>query len=434
MAEARDSPARSFMPKLSRGGEGPSELGKWMRTNGPALLMLTFIFLLALFIRSYFAYETSADNDYIVSGGSDSYYWRRIIDYHVETGQSLFRDPLLSYPDNLINPRPPFFSMSVAIPAVLMEGMFDSISDSTGFFLVWSTAFWGALTIVPVYFLGKEIFGRRVGMASALFFAIMPAHVQRSVLSNADHDALILFIIVVIFYFLLKSIKVQEHRKWVESWTSRTSIVAGLKSYFKDSRTAVLYALMAGVAYATLMMTWVGFAYVTVIILAYYLIQLFVNMFRYQDSTSITLILLISMGFGYLLAFPYYANYSLTFGGIDSFFNDRFLVPVLLTAGGLLFGIMFVVSRDSPWTISLPAIMGISAAILAALFIFYPWLAGAIMSGQGYFSQSKLYSTISEARAPQFSELAMSFGMVTVLPVPGRADICHDADPQAHWP
>ncbi len=413
MAEARDSPARSFMPKLSRGGGGPSELGKWMRTNGPALLMLTFIFLLALFIRSYFAYETSAENDYLVSGGSDSYYWRRIIDYHVETGQSLFRDPLLSYPDNLVNPRPPFFSMSVAIPAVLMEGLFDSVDDSVGFFLVWSTAFWGALTIVPVYFLGKEIFGRRVGMAAALFFAIMPAHVQRSVLSNADHDALILFIIVVMFYFLLKSIKAQEHRKWVESWTSRTSIVAGLKNYFKDSRTAVLYALMAGVAYATLMMTWVGFAYVTVIVLAYYLIQLFVNMFRYQDSTSITLILLISMGFGYLLAFPYYANYSLTFGGIDSFFDDRFLVPVLLTAGGLFFGIMFVVSRDSPWTVSLPVIMGISAAIIAALVIFYPWLADAIMSGQGYFSQSKLYSTISEARAPQFSELAMSFGMVT---------------------
>ena len=76
MAEARDSPARSFVPKLLRGGEGPSELGKWMRANGSALLMLTFMFLLALFIRSYFAYEMSAENDYLVSGGSDSYYWR----------------------------------------------------------------------------------------------------------------------------------------------------------------------------------------------------------------------------------------------------------------------------------------------------------------------------------------------------------------------
>lgn len=413
MAEARDSPARSFIPKLSRGGGGPSELGKWLRGNGSALLMLTFVFLLALFIRSYFAYETSADNGYIVSGGSDSYYWRRIIDYHVDTGQSLFRDPLLNYPQDLINPRPPFFSMAVAIPAVLTEWMFDSMDDAVGFYFVFSTAFWGALTVIPVYFLGKETFGRRAGMAAALFFAIMPAHVQRSVLSNADHDSLILFLIVLIFYFLLKAIRVQEHAKWVESWRSRTSIVSGLKAYFAGSRRPVLYALMAGTAYATLMMTWVGFAYLTVIILVYYIVQLFVNMFRYQDSTSITILIVVSLGFGSLLAFPYYANYSLTFGGIDSFFNDRFLVPLLLTLGSLFFGIMFVVSRDSPWTISLPAIAGISGAIIIGLVIYYPWLAESILSGQGYFSQSKLYSTIAEARAPQFSELAMSFGMVT---------------------
>ncbi len=413
MAEARDSPARSFVPKLLRGGEGPSALGKWMKSNGPALLMLTFVFLLALFIRSYFAYEISAENDYLVSGGSDSYYWRRIIDFHVETGESLFWDPLLNYPDSLINPRPPFFSMSVAVPAVLMEGFFESLDDSVGFFFVWSTAFWGALTVVPVYFLGKETFGRRVGMAAALFFAIIPAHVQRSVLSNADHDSLILFLIVTTFYFLLKAIRTQEHKKWVESWKSRDSIVSGLKAYVGGSRTAILYALMAGTAYAALMMTWVGFAYVTVIILVYYLVQLFVNMFRYQDSTSITLILMTMMVFGSVMAFPYYANYSLTFGGIDSFFNDRFLVPLILTAGGLLFGVMFVVSRDYPWTISLPAIAGVSGAVLVVLAIFYPWLLEAILSGQGYFSQSKLYSTIAEARAPQFSELALSFGMVT---------------------
>ncbi len=415
MAEARDSPARSFVPKLLRGGEGPSELGKWMRANGSALLMLTFMFLLALFIRSYFAYEMSAENDYLVSGGSDSYYWRRIIDFHVDTGESLFWDPLLNYPDSLINPRPPFFSMSVAVPAVLLEGLFESVDDSVGFFFVWSTAFWGALTVVPVYFLGKEAFGRRVGLAAALFFAIIPAHVQRSVLSNADHDAIILFLIVTIFYFLLKSIRLQEHKKWVEkwSWKERKAVAAGLKGYFAGSRTPMLYALMAGTAYAALMMTWVGFAYVTVIILVYYIVQLFINMFRYQDSMSITMIMLVMFGFGSLMAFPYYANYSLTFGGVDSFFDDRFLVPLYLTLGGLFFGSMFVVTRDYPWTISIPAIAGVSCAVVGALSLFYPWLIESVISGQGYFSSSKLYSTIAEARAPQFSELALSFGMVT---------------------
>jgi len=369
--------------------------------------MLVFVFLLALFVRSYFAYDISADNGYIVSGGSDSYYWRRIIDYNAETGENLFFDPLLNYPHGGVNPRPPFYSMSVAVPAVFAQGMFDSLSDSIGFMLIWSTAFWGALTVIPVYFLGKETFGRRAGLAAAFFFAVMPAHVQRSVLSNADHDSIVLFFIVLIFYFLLKAVKTQDHKRWVSSWRSIPSIKTGLRDYIAGSRTPIMYALMAGVAYSVLMMTWVGFAYVTVLILAYYIIQLLINRFRNQDSSSVTILLIVSLGFGYLIALPYYANY------YDIFMEVRFLVPVYLSAGAIVFGLMFVLTRDYPWTLSLPAIVGVLIVAVLGVSMIYPALGEAIMTGQGYFSQSKLYTTIAEARAPLFSELALSFGMVT---------------------
>ncbi len=407
MAETRDSPARSLFPKLLKGERGPSEFGKWMRANWTALLMLSFIFLLALFVRSYFAYDTSVNNGYLVSGGSDSYYWDRIINYHVETGDSLYFDPMLNYPYGGINPRPPVYSMAIAIPAVLSQGLFTSIDDATGFMIVWSTAFWGALTIVPVYFLGKETFGRRAGLAAAFFFALMPAHVQRSVLSNADHDALILFFIVLIFYFLLKSVKIQEHRRWVQGWRSWSSFKAGMKDYFANSHAPILYALLAGIAYGVLMMTWVGFAYVTVLILVYYIAQLIFNRFKNQDSTSVTILMLFTFSIGYIIALPYYINY------YDSFMEIRFLVPVYLTFGAMLFGGMFVITRDYPWTLSLPAIGGVLSVGVLSVLILYPELGEAIITGAGYFQTSKLYSTIAEARAPIFSELALSFGIVT---------------------
>ena len=407
MAETRDSPARSLFPKLSKGERGPSEFGKWMKANWTALLMLSFIFLLALFVRSYFAYDTSVNNGYLVSGGSDSYYWDRIINYHVETGDSLYFDPMLNYPFGGINPRPPVYSMAIAIPAVLSQGLFGSIDDATGFMIVWSTAFWGALTVVPVYFLGKETFGRRAGMVAAFFFSIMPAHVQRSVLSNADHDALILFFIVLIFYFLLKSVKTQEHRRWVTKWKDRSSIRSGLKDYFANSRAPILYALLAGIAYGVLMMTWVGFAYVTVLILVYYIVQLLFNKFKNQDSTSVTILMLFAFGIGYIIALPYYINY------YDSFMEIRFLVPVYLTIGAMAFGGMFVITRDYPWTLSLPAIGGVLSVGVLSVLILYPEMGEAIITGAGYFQASKLYSTIAEARAPIFSELALSFGVVT---------------------
>ncbi len=405
MAETRDDPPRPLLSRLFRGGEAPTGFGKWFRASWSVLAMLVLIFMLALFLRSYFAYDLSADNDYIVSGGSDSYYWRRIIDYSVETGDSLYWDYLINFPDGLRNPRPPFYSMSVAVPAVIAADMFDSVSDSIGFMFIWSTAFWGALTVVPVYLLGKETFGRRAGLISAFLLAVMPTHVQRSVLSNADHDAFILFFIVLTFYFLLKSIKTQQHIRWVESWRSLASIKVGMKTYFSQSRTPILYSLLAGVAFGCVIMAWVGFAYVAVLILAYLLLQILLNRFKDIDSTSATILVSICMAFGFLLAFPVYFEQSLV--------AVRFDVPVYLFLAALFFALLFVMSRDYPWTMSLPAIGMILVVGLFGIMAVYPELAEAILSGQGYFVQNKLYSTIAEARAPKFSELAMSFGMVT---------------------
>jgi len=404
LAEAREVPAGSFLSVFKRGDRGPSELRKWFVANWTTLFILALLFAVALFVRTYFGYDIASDG-YLVSGGSDSYYWQRIIDYSAETGKQLYWDPSINYPDGIRNPRPPFYSMSVVVPAVLAEGLFASLDDALGWSLLWSTAFWGALTIIPTYFVGKETFGRRAGLVAAFFLAVMPAHVQRSVFSDADHDSFILFFIVLTFYFLLRAVKTQEHRRWVESWRSWSSIKTGMASYFKESRTPVLYSLMAGVAYGCVIMAWVGFGYVTVLILAYYIVQILLNKFKGFDSTSVTVIVLITMAFGYLLSFPVYYEQSLI--------PVRFDVPVYLFVVAIVFGMLFVISRDYPWTLTLPAIFLVVGAGIVVINAVDPSLAEAILSGQGYFVKSKLYSTIAEARAPRFSELAMSFGMVT---------------------
>ena len=406
MSEGSENPERSFLSKMRRGdGRSAGSFRKWMNLNWATMVMLIFIFLLALFIRSYFAFETSADNGYIVSGGSDSYYWRRIIDYSADTGKQLYWDPLTAYPDGIRNPRPPLYSMSVVVPSVLAQDLFGSLDDSVGFMFVWSTAFWGALTVVPVYFLGKETFGKRAGLAAAFFLAIMPSHVQRSVLSNADHDAIILFFIVLTFYFVLRAVKTQQQRKWVEDYRVPSSIRKGLVEYVRNNRISILYSLLAGTAFGTVIMTWVGFGYAAVLILAYYVIQVLLNKFKGFDSLSVTMIVFITMGFGFLISFPVYYEQTLIV--------VRFDVPVYLFLAAMFFGTLFVLTRDLPWTITLPAIIAVVIVGVAVISVFNPALGDAILSGQGYFVKSKLYSTIAEARAPVFSELAMSFGMVT---------------------
>jgi len=391
----------NFYPELR------AKLGDALRANFIPLLIVCLIFLLALFLRGYFAYDISASNDWIVSGGSDSYYYQRLMDHAAETGEHLHYDDMLNYPDGARNPRPPFYTFSVAVPAVFLQGMFDSISDSLGFFLIWSSAFWGALTIIPTYLIARELFGRKTGYIAALFLAILPTHVERSVATLADHDPFVLFFIVLTVYFLMKAMKAANNSKWVENWLNIRSVYIGLRAFSSQNQKAIIYSLLAGLSFSAIALAWVGFAYVEVIILAFFLVQVLINKFKKVDSTSVTLLFLIMFGFAFLLAWPVY--WQMWMIGV------RFDVPVYLFFAAIVFGLLFSVTRDLPWVIILPMLSVLIAIAMAIIMIFDPALGEAIFTGQGYFFKSKLYETIAEARAPQFSELAISFGMVTFV-------------------
>jgi len=367
------------------------------------LFIVLLVFLLALFLRAYFAYDLSASNGWLMSGGSDSYYYQRLMDHGAQTGEHLYIDPMLNYPDGARNPRPPLFTFSVAAPAVFAQGLFNSLDDSLGFFFIMSSAIWGALTVIPIYLIAKEIFGRRAGYVAALFLAIMPSHVERSVATLCDHDPFALFFIVLTVYFLMKAMKATETSRWIENWLSPKSIIRGLGMFASKSQKGVLYALLAGLSFAAIAMAWVGFAYIEVILLAFFLIQVLINKFKGIDSTSATLIFFIAFGFGFLVTYPVYHQMNLW--NLD--------VPFYLFGAAIIVGVLFSATRELPWLMTLPLLGAFLAIALVVVTVVSPALGEAIFSGQGYFGGSKLYETIAEARAPVFSQLAVSFGAVT---------------------
>jgi asparagine N-glycosylation enzyme membrane subunit Stt3 len=378
----------------------------WLARNWQTVVIVALLVFLAFFLRSYFVYGPSVDNGYLLSGGSDSYYHQRVIDYATSTGHHLTVDPLLNYPVSLVNARPPLYDWSVAVTGTMWATITGApVADGTGLSLVLSTAVWGALTIIPVYMIGRSAFGRRAGLAAAFLFAIMPAHIQRSVLSDADHDAMILFFVVFGFYFLLESLKSIHGEKWVVSWKSGKSIKEGVINYFRSNQSSVIYALLGGVSIAAVAFIWTGFMYVLIIVLAYLLVQIFINRFKNIDSFGAVISVSLMLGLALILAAPMY--WQLTFWG------TWFDVPAMLFIAALIVGIFFTVTRDYPWTLVIPVFVIIAVVALAGLAAFAPRIFEAIITGQGYLVKSKLYSTISEAQAPSFSDLAMSFGVVT---------------------
>ncbi len=378
----------------------------WLGKNWGTILILVVVIFIALFVRSYYGFSTSVDNGFLVAGGSDSYYHMRVIEYVEDNGQHLVQDPLLNYPMGIRNMRPPLYDWSVAVTSMFISGISGaSLSDATGYTLVLSTPFWSALTIIPLYMLTRAAFGNRAGLLASLLFALMPGNITRSVLADADHDAMILFFVVFALYFLFRALATMKGTKWVADWRDRRTIRSGLESYFSTNKRSLIYAMLGGTCIAAVAMVWTGYTYLLIIVLVYFLVQVLINRFRNVDSMGEFFIVFVMLITAFAVMAPLYWQMN--------YWGQWFDVPFYLFLGSMLVGGLLMVSRDYPWTLAIPAVAGIIAIGLVAIFFIAPNIFEAIITGQGYLVKSKLYSTISEAQAPTFSYLVLSFGAVT---------------------
>ncbi len=407
MARKRNVPSTPPAEARRRRATAPSrkDEGTWWGRNWHTLVILTLIMFLALFVRAYYGYDLSVDNGYLLSGGSDSYQHLRVIDNIMSSGEHLVFDPLINYPSGMRNVRPPLYDWSVAVSGMVLDSVGMVQSDAVGLSLVMSTAIWGTLTVIPVYMIGRQAFGNRAGLIAAFLFAIMAGHIQRSVMSNADHDAMILFFGTWVFYFLLMSLSTIKGNRWVSNWKDRGSITKGIKAYLDQNQVSLIYSMLGGVSLAAVAMIWKGFDYMLVIVLVYFLFQLLVDRFRNSDSMGSWLSVSVLVFTAMLVMAPVYL-------GLD-YWNPYYNVPLFLCIGMFMVGLIFVATRDYPWTLVLPVLAIIGLAVVALTAFLLPSLYGMIVTGFGYFTENKLYSTISEAQSPEFSNFVFAFGIIS---------------------
>ena len=370
-------------------------------------LTLILIFVLALFLRSYFGWNeaTRYGAPFLVSGGSDSYYHERAIYTAAYEHHHLLKDPMLNYPVGSRNPRPPDYDWSIVLIGYLIApflggDLFTALSYS----LMISTAFWGALTVFPTYLIGKKAFNRKVGLISAFLLATLPAHMQRSPITDADHDAFVLFFGVAAIYFLLVALENIKEKEWVEKWRDIKSIAPGFKRMFSENRTSFLYGALSASSLLVVAMTWKGFSYMYIIIMLYFVIQLFVNRFRNIDPTTLTFLSAIVLLIPVILAIPFYFGANL---------SSWLIAPSAMAIIAVGLGAYFSLTKNYPWTLTIPALF-IGLAVLGAIAaIFFPSVIETVGRQTGYFTRTKTYQTIAEAQAPYFSNMVLSFGVAT---------------------
>jgi len=403
----------SLIGRLTAGKKKSSSNPSWLEKHWDTTVVLVGIFIIAMMVRAYFAYETATEFGlpYLLGGGADSHYNARIVNYIAEYNEHLFTDPMRAYPlEGYVNTRPPLYQWSVVLGGYLLLPFVGNLDKAINHSFILSSAFWGALTIFPTYLIGKRTFGKKAGIAGAFLLAISAAHLERGVLTNTNHDSFSLFLVVTAFFFFMRSLEeITVGKRWVSDWMKPDEIKNGLSQYFNSNKKSMLYAAMTGITIGAIALTWKGYAYVMVIILVYFLIQLLIDKFREKDSLGITVNIFIIFMIAFLIALPWYQMYSP--GILTNWFRwplDRwFQVPFIIFLGTFGIGMYFTVTRDLPWVLTF------SIIILAGILFFTLGPDVLQTAAAQYFVDNKMYATIAEAQPPAFSRLVLAGGLAT---------------------
>jgi asparagine N-glycosylation enzyme membrane subunit Stt3 len=370
------------------------------------LVFLVLMVLLAFAVRSVWYYSAAyTGGPTPLLSGNDPDYHKRTVDYFVGNHHFLQRDPLIDYPQGGPNPNPPAYSTSVALVGYIISPLFHfDLGAAVWFSMEIGAALWASLTVIPVYLFTKEMFGRKAGYFAAFLIAMMAGNIERTPLGFSDHDGFFMFFVVCGFFFFLKALRLSKTKSYVRSWRVPYDITVGLQGFVSTNRLALLYSAMAGMSLAVVALAWKGFTYAMAIIFVYLLFHLMLNKFRRYDNTAVGVIVLVTTSVLMLVALPYY---------MSMHFMNWLEAPAILYVAIVLIVAVFVLTRDLPWLLIIPVLLGLLAVVLTVVWVLLPDVWTNVFSGAGYFIRTKLYGTIAEAQPPDVNRLVFSYGLTT---------------------
>ena len=380
----------------------------WWRRHGWTVALLFSAFGIALLVR--ILWMAPLIEQYgplnLYGGGSDSFYHSRVMAYLIANHHNLVVDNLLKYPLGAVNPREPLFDWMNAVLGILFAGFFGGNATVAGsFFLDLQGPIWSALGVFPIYLIGKEVASKRVGIVAGFLYPLMVANIDSSTFGYANYLSFYTFVILVTAYCYLRTIKATGTRRFVVSYRHPRQIPGAVREFYRTERTSVKWAVLTGVSFGTLALAWQGYTFMLAAIVIFLFFSLIVERIRRVDSFGIYVNTWIVGLVGFPMAFPYYFPQGLAL--------NWFGLPLVLFLGAMLVALPFVALRDTPWVVSIPILAALAAAALGALDLINHADFVNIVTGQGYFVKTLVYSTVAEAQAPSIDSLILGYGVVT---------------------
>ena len=250
--------------------------------------LLALIFGLSLYIRAL-PYDSIFGGPFVRFGGNDPWYNMRLVESTLHNfPHRIYFDALTYYPHGTNVPFAPLFDylLAVIIWLIGLGNPYATLGEH-GIEVIgaWYPAVLGALTVIPVYFIGKELWNRNAGLLSAALIAILPGQfLSRSLLGFTDHHVAETLFSTIAMLFLILAIK---HAK-----DSRNEITfySVLEKDWDSLKKPMIYSFFAGIFLGSYYLAWKGAPLFVFVLLIYAVVQFIIDHVRGKSTDYLCIV------------------------------------------------------------------------------------------------------------------------------------------------
>jgi dolichyl-diphosphooligosaccharide--protein glycosyltransferase len=190
--------------------------------------------------------------------------------------QRMFFNPMTNYPNGSYIHFGPLFDQLMAITSLVL-GLGSPSQDLVNTVGAYFPAVLGALTVIPVYYIGKYLGGHKTGILAAILIAFAPGQfLSRSLLGFTDHHvAESLFSTLFMMFFMLAIITAKKNNLRFEDVLNKNLPVV---------KKPLIYSVLAGVMYAAYQLSWPGASLFLLVALVYAVVQYVLDNFHGESS------------------------------------------------------------------------------------------------------------------------------------------------------
>jgi len=350
---------------------------------------LVFVFLFSLYLRVYRPMPRVLVAEPLLFDGND-------ISYHIMLAKSTLLnlqrpwfDPITFFPHGTEITFGPFNSWGIAIISYIM-GLGDPSMYTVDVVGAIFPGVLGALTVFPVYFIGRELGGRAAGLTAAMMIAVLPGQfLSRSMIGFADHHVAEVFLSTTAILFFILAVRSGAGKLTFTSL--RGGDIGALKR-------PLIYSLLAGLFLGLYIDAWAAGHLFVGILLAFVALQSIIDHLRGRNVEYLGIVGSIAFLTTLLLILPFVKPHN----GFGSTFYSLFQPTMLII--GIIFMIFLsfvsteLVARRMERRYFPLIVIGSIVLVFVMLMVAVPQFTATLMSGLNIFQpRTGGGATISEA-------------------------------------